>query len=822
MHIKLIWGFFTSSAVVHQLQSKPDCIFPDSGKEAEGTIKKQIKQHTFIGIHIQTMMNANRIFDTKLLCAILGILLLVSCSATKYVPENEYLLNSVRIIPGHDRSMADKAQAYVRQRPNSKWLNTFALPLYTYSLSGRDSTKRINRILRKIGEAPVIYNRGKAEQTRYNIEQMMRNEGYLHATVDLEEIISDDTRRKDTYYYLHEGERYTVDSIRMQTDDKAISEIIQKRASESLLRPGHPFSIENLESERSRITSLLRENGYYRFTKDYITFIADTARHSTKVNLTLNISTPTDGKRHQQHRRYMINKILYVSEPGIFQNGAVQDCDTTNWGKHTLFYREKPFVRLRTLEDNTYIEPGDLYRQSLINRTYNSFAQLTAMRYTSLHMVEYPDSSLLDCYILFEKNKRRIMSFEVEGTNTMGDLGAAVSMTFSDRNLFRGSELLSLRLSWAWEAITGLSGYMRKNYIEYNAELSLRLFGGVFSSLIPMQKDLLQSSTLLTLKLNSQRRPEYDRLNMSGAMSYIWSRSPRSSHKLDIPGVNYIYVPWIDNQFRKDYLDSISNRNSILKYNYENLLITKFGYTYNYSSAAENRFQRAVFSMRAGAECSGNLLSGINNLTGRKKNADNKYTFMNIAYAQYIKGDIDLTTTVNFDNRNSLVVHMGMGIAYPYGNSTVLPFEKRYFTGGANGMRGWLVRTLGPGSYKGKDKNIDYINQTGDIKLDWSIEFRSYLFWKLYSALFVDAGNIWTLRSYGEQPGGQFELGSFYKDIAFSYGMGLRFKLDLFVLRIDAGMKAVNPAYRGKERYPILRPDFGRDFALHFAVGYPF
>ena len=229
-----------------------------------------------------------------------------------------------------------------------------------------------------------------------------------------------------------------------------------------------------------------------------------------------------------------------------------------------------------------------------------------------------------------------------------------------------------------------------------------------------------------------------------------------------------------------------------------------------------------VFSIRTNVESSGNALTAVNSLFSTPKNSEGQYTFMDIAYAQYVKGDLDVTTHVNIDNRNSLVMHLGVGVAYPYGNSTILPFEKRYFSGGANSMRGWTVRGLGPGSFKNKNRDIDFINQSGDMKLDINLEYRSNLFWKLHSALFVDAGNIWTIRNYKEQPGGQFNIRTFYQDIAFSYGMGLRFELDFFVFRLDCGMKAVNPAYSGKDKYPLFNPDFSRDFALHFAVGYPF
>ena len=756
----------------------------------------------------------------ELISILISALLLLSCSATKFVADDEFLLNDVDIVSQHDANLAVKAGGYIRQHPNSKWFSLLKVPLYTYSLSGRDTTKWGNRTLRKVGEAPVIYNREQAEQTRLNIENMMRNEGYLHATVDLEERIVG-KKRKDAVFYLHERERYQVSDFLVEIKDSVLAKIVLDESEESLMHPGMPFSVDNLEAERRRIATLLKDRGYYKFTKNYITFVADTAYHSTKVRLKMIVSNPIDGGRHKQYR---INDVNFVSDAGLrIDNRALQGCDTLLWDKYKMLYNDDLFLSPRAMADKNYIEPGMLYSQSRSDRTYNSFAQLPAVRYTSLRMVELPDTSMLDCYIMFERNKRRSISFELEGTNTAGDLGAAASVTFSDRNLFRASEQLSLRLFGAYEAISGLSGYSRDSYYEYGAEISLRLFGGVFSSLVPAQERLLKSSTLFSLKFNSQERPEFDRQILSGAWSYQWSNSQKTSHKLDVIDINYIYVPWISDTFKKEYLDSISNRNSILKYNYENLLITKLGYSFTYNSAhANKRAERMAFALRTNLECSGNLLRGMNSLFGGHRNSDGQYTFMNIAYAQYVKGDVDFAAYVNIDDRNTLVFHMGLGLAYPYGNSTVLPFEKRYFAGGANGMRGWTVRGLGPGSYKGSDKNIDFINQSGDLKLDWNIELRSHLFWKLHSALFVDAGNIWTLRSYKEQPGGQFDIRGFHKDIAFSYGMGLRFELDLFVFRLDAGMKALNPAYHGKERYPILNPDFGRDFALHFAVGYPF
>ncbi len=763
----------------------------------------------------------------KVFLMLMCILTVLSCSVNKFIPEGEHLLSDVDIISTTNHSNASRADGYVRQQPNSKWFSLLKVPLYTYALSGTDSTKWINRALQRLGEAPVIYDPAKAEMTRRNIEQMLRNDGYLHAWVDLECEKNDKKKRAVATYYLHERERYYISGVKLSSADKKLESLLVADSLSSRLRVGMPFSVDVLEGERRRITEMLRNSGYYHFRKEYITFSADTAHHSNKVDLTMNVAlySPSANAAPEAHKQYRIGRICFVSGAGLHLDEAtLLQCDTMHYGDYVIFYKGDAVVRPKMLVNNTYIESGGLYSQSAVEKTHNSFVQLPALKYSTVRMVEHPDTALLDCYIMYERSKRRTVSLEVEGTNTAGDLGAAASLTFADKNLFKGSEMLSLRLFGAYEAVSNLRGYTGERFLEYGAELSLRFKGGLVSKIVPADRRKLISSTTFALKFNTQERPEFDRRVLSGSWDYMWSRKEEATHRLDVLDLNYIYVPWISDTFKRDYLDSISNRNSILKYNYENLLITKLGYTYTYNSSLNKarRFERVAYSLRAGVESSGNLLFLATSSVSGPKNADGQYTFLNIAYAQYVKGDFDITTRVNIDERNSFVVHFGLGLAYPYGNSRILPFEKRYFSGGANGMRGWTVRTLGPGSYKNSGANIDFINQSGDMKLDFNVEYRSHLFWKIHSALFVDAGNIWTLRSYKEQPGGQFKLSSFYKEIAFSYGLGLRIDLDMFVFRLDAAMKAINPAYEGREKFAIIDPKFGRDFALHFAIGYPF
>lgn len=763
----------------------------------------------------------------KVILSLLCVILMLSCSVKKFIPEGEYLLDDVEIISTTHPEHEGKAKNYVRQRPNSKWFSLCKVPMYTYSLSGLDSTKWVNKALRRLGEAPVIYDTLLAERTRANIEKMLRNDGYLHATVDKETVRNENRRRLVAEYYLHERERYYVSSIELNSEDTVVKSIIEADSTSSLLYTGMPFSVDELEMERRRIAEKLNNMGYYHFQKEHVTFTADTVHHSNKVGVTMNIELfmPSANAEPVPHKVYHIDNIYFVADNGLrLDNESLAECSLMECDGFKVYYKDDPVVLPKVLAGNLYMKSGDKYSRNNVDKTHNSFVQLQAFKYTAVRMVENPDTALLDCYIMYERSKRRSAGFQIDGTNTAGDLGAAVSLTLSDRNLFKCGEVLSLRLFGAFEKTNYLKGYDKKYFLEYGAEASLRFQGGIVSRFVPVERRKLVSQTLFALKYNIQKRPEFNRRILSGSWSYLWSKSAGANHKLDVLDLNYLYVPSISEKFKSEYLDSISDRNSIIKYNYENLLITKFGYTYSYNSLqdASKRQGRRAYSYKLGLECSGNLLSLANVSFGGRKNDAGQYTVAKIAYAQYVKGDIDYTTRIKFDDKNSFVFHAAFGIAYPYGNSTILPFDKRYFAGGANGLRGWTVRTLGPGSYKGAGSKVDFISQTGDMKLDLSVEYRTHLFGSVHSAVFVDAGNIWTLRAYDEQPGGLFKFNTFYKELAFSYGLGLRLELDMFVFRLDGAMKAFNPALSGKERYSIIRPDFGRDFAIHFAIGYPF
>ena len=754
---------------------------------------------------------------------------LASCSATKFVPDGSYLLDEVKIHTDNKEIKPSDMRLYVRQNPNSKWFSTIKTQLYVYNWSGRDSTKWFNRFLRKIGDAPVIYNESDAIRSQEEIAKAVQNLGYMGASV--KRTTKTKKKKLKLFYEITSGKPYIVRTLKYDISDKKIAEYLRNDSTQSMLREGMLFDVNVLDAERQRITDYLLCNGYYKFNKDYITYTADTARNTHQVDLTLHLLPYKTyvGDTPKEHFQYKINKINFITDYDVLQSSALSSIeinDSLHYNGFPIYYKDKLYLRPKVLVDNLRFASGDLYDERNVQKTYTYFGRLSALKYTNIRFFETQngDSTQLNCYVMLTKSKNKSISFELEGTNSAGDLGAAASVSFQHRNLFRGSETFMIKFRGAYEAISGLQpGYKNHNYTEYGVETSINFPNFLFPFLTSDFKRRIKATTEFGLQYNYQLRPEFSRTIASASWSYKWMQKQKIQHRIDLLDISYLYLPWISSQFQEDYINKDKD-NYILKYNYENRLIVRMGYNYSYNSAGgalvNNTITTNSYSIRAGFESAGNILYGISKMINMRKNKDGEYAILGIPYAQYLKGDFDFAKNIIIDHRNSLAFHAGIGIAVPYGNAKVVPFEKRYFSGGANSVRGWSVRNLGPGSFAG-DGN--FMNQSGDIKLDASIEYRTRLFWKFRGAAFIDAGNIWTIREYENQPGGVFEFDKFYKQIAVAYGLGLRLDLDFFVLRFDGGMKAINPKYKkAKERYPIIHPRFSRDFAFHFAVGYPF
>ena len=701
------------------------------------------------------------------------LLLTTACSTGKYVQEGEYILDKVAVVSDQSDYNAAPLSQYVRQKEKPKLFSLFRNPF---------------------SRKPVIYDTLQARLSCQDLMTAMQNEGYMNAGVSL--YTETKGKKLKATYLLHPGQPFLIGKVNYDIQDEGIQQLLHlDQTDNQQIKPGMRFTVETLDNERKRIAGLLSDNGYFRFNKDFIHFTADTVMGRKDIALTLQLRKykPNNNSPEVDHTRYLIRDVLFQSN----------DSDRIH-------------LRKQVLLNATAIKEGRPYDASALRRTYNNFARLQAVKYTNIKFAEVPDTNLLDCHIQISTNKPSTISFQPEGTNTAGDLGAAASITYTNRNLFHGSEQLSIEFRGAYEAITGLEGYQDQNYTEFSVETKLVFPRFLAPFLSKSFRRRQTASSEWAVSWDFQNRPEFHRRVFSSAWRYRWSEPKHHlNYRFDLLDLNYVYMPWISSTFKRDYLDNAENRNAILRYNYEDIFIMKAGFTVSYTDGVD--------AVRANFESAGNLLNGVSKGFGFKTNSQGQHTLFNIAYAQYVKFDFDYTHLFQFDKRNALALHAGLGVAYPYGNSTVLPFEKRYFSGGANSVRGWSVRELGPGKFKGTDGRIDFINQTGDVKLDLNAEYRSSLFWKLQGALFIDAGNIWTLRNYAEQPGGQFKFTEFYKQIAASYGMGLRLNFDYFILRFDVGMKAINPAYESeKEHWSIFHPKLSRDFDFHFAVGLPF
>ncbi len=763
----------------------------------------------------------------------------LSCNSTKYVPDGEYLLDKIHIKSDNPDYRALELRSYVRQAPNYKMFALNKTQLQLYNLSGRDSSKWLNRLLKDVGEPPVIYDSTLVWKTTTELEKFFVNKGYMN--VDVSSEVGKNKKKAEVTYTIRSNEPYRVRDYTEEILDTAVYNVLHEKGGDPLPVRGEPVSLRRslaskgmlfdrdlLDKERERVTNLLRNRGYYAFEKDFISYSADTALSDNAVDLKMQLYMfpeilPSGTYIESPHQRYYFDKVyIYLDYDPLWMNGLSDYVarDSVIQGNNVIYYQgSSPSLRPSVLINNSFLTPGRMYSQMREEETYSAYASLQALNNANLYFEESfrNDSAFLTSRIFTIPAKKQSVTFSVEGTNTAGDLGVAASTSLIHRNLFKGSETFNFKLRGAYEAITVSSSGMDDAYLELGADASIRVPKFMFPFLDSSFKRRIRTSTEFSLSYNYQTRPEFVRTLLSGGVRYLWEgRGTMSSkHQIDLLDINYIYLPRIDPDFENQLPSSARY------FGYENQFVVGMGYSYSYSTFDPAHKNRNVYSLRTSVESAGNLLYAVSKPLNFKKNNDGEYLLFNTDYAQYIKGDADYSRTLYIDKNNSIAWRIGGGIGIPYGNSEGLPFEKRYYSGGANSVRAWSVRELGPGSYQITD-STNFFYQSGDIRLDLNLEYRTRFFWKLEAAAFVDAGNIWTIRSYEGQENGEFKLNKFYKELAVGYGLGLRLDYDFFLLRFDFGWKAYNPANRGKDRWTVLHPNFTDNFAWHIAVGYPF
>lgn len=776
---------------------------------------------------------------------IAALSLLTGCSSTKYVPDNQYLLDKV-VITSDDKDFKEAdLRDYLHQRPNFKAFGLIKWQLYLYNWSGKNDKSWVNKQLRRMGEAPVVLDTMLVEQSADELERFLVNKGYIHADVTTR---IDTLRHKKAVvtYMLHPNTPYRIRNYQTAISDPVIDSIAHippkkrnwlsnmfKPSNEdyvSLVKEGNPFDRDLLDLERSRVTKLVRREGYYAFNKDHLAYMADSAFNQNAVDLEMYLKPyrrlKEDGSvKEEAHRPYYINKVTVVADYDPLKSeleNSMSLRDTMKAGDIYVVYANRRFIRPSALARSVYLAPGKQYDESNVEQTYSSFARLRALKNINIRFREFEenDSLKLDCSILAAPTKLQGFGVELEGTHSAGDLGFASSVNYQHRNLFRRSETFSFKVRGAYEALGSSKSSIDGNYWEFGAETGLMFPRFVFPFVSESFKRRMKATTEFKIGYSFQTRPEYQRTILSGGWSYIWQDrlNTQSRHVFKLVDIDYVHLPKID----KAFADSLPE--STRQYNFTDQFVLGIGYTYTFNNYVPQNKNRNTHSLRVSVEMAGNLLYGFSKVLGAHKNDKGSYSLFGIPYAQFTKVDVDFSKNIALDAKNRVAYRIGVGVGYPYGNMTKLPFERSYFSGGANSVRGWSVRSLGPGSME-LEYARSFADQVGDIRLDMNLEYRTKLFWKFEMAAYVDAGNIWTFHEDASHPKANFDFSRFYKEIAFSYGLGLRADFNFFVLRFDTGMKAYDPQQRGGKKWAIKNPNFNSrtgNFAWHFAVGYPF
>ena len=778
------------------------------------------------------MSRSGKLISITLL-ALIAALAIGSCSSIKHVPDGQLLLDKTKI------NILDKENGqgistnelinYLRQTENHKVLGGFKMQLAIYNLSGKDSTKWFNRWIQRVGSPPVIYDSTLTMASVNQLQRALINKGFLKNDVTSEVKLLPEKKKAHVTYNVTLNKPYTIRSIKYDIPSDSLRGIILSDTTDFPIKTQSLLDHNKLDAERELIVQRMRNNGYYAFNKNYITFLADTAADSREVDLTLTLSENIQELPHipktDTHRQFYVRNVVFVTnyDAVTMQNGFYGD--TVTYNGINILYGDDKYIDKEILYESCFIRPMQLYNASDVDRTYKALGRLGILKFINIDMRPFMDVAgdlWVDAYILLNRDKSQTISFSLEGTNSEGDLGFGIGADYQHRNIFKGSEILNVKFKASYESLSGdLSGLINDNYSEYSGDVGITFPKFKMPFLRESFKRRIQASTEFMTSFNYQERPEYTRIIAGAGWKYIWSeRNNQMRHTFNLIDLSYVYLP----KSKINFLDSITN--PLLRYSYENHLIMRTGYTfYKTNKRMVNPlttvFQNDIYTIRATGETAGNLLYGISHLIGQKREEDDSYKVFGTRYSQYIKLDGDFALTHYFSQRSSVAMHAGFGIAIPYGNSTVLPFEKRFYSGGANSVRGWGVRTLGPGSFDGKKSQNSFIYQCGDIRLDLNVEYRCKLFWVLELGAFIDCGNVWTIRDYEDQPGGVFKINKFYEQLALSYGLGLRMDFTYFLMRFDLGMKAHNPA-SGQEHWPLFSPSLKRDAEFHFSIGYPF
>lgn len=779
----------------------------------------------------------------KLHYILIGILF-ASCSMTKDIPEDDQLFTGLKKItyeqtPGpkteavesNDITTQEEVEAALATAPNGALFGSsyYRMPFsWGVSVWNRYADKEsgfARWMTKTFGKQPVLMSWVNPELRASVAQNVLHNHGYFSGRVTYETITQKNPKTAKIHYTVQPGRLCLLDSVGYFGFPAEADSIIHSSLQEARIRKGDAFVVSNLDAERSRISTLLRNNGYYFFQSGYASYLADTFVVDGKAQLRFQLAkeVPAAALHKWYIGRININmKKTFMEQP----------TDSFSGRFFTIrFSGKKPPIRPRVLMADLRLRPRQPYSYS---NYLESSSKINAMGLFSMTEFQFtPRDTTAACDTLdltlnctFDKP----WDFYVEtnfNARTIGRMGPELKMGVTRRNAFRGGEKIDVNVHGSYEWATS-SGSTMNNY-EYGADASVefpRIIAPFFNSnRIRRDKDgrprprLFYStpSTLAKASTDVIFRPGYYKMHVvSGEWTYRWQTSPCSRHEFSPLTVKYQFM-----NSHTDKFEQLVSENPYLSVTMQDYFIPEMRYTYLYTSPSSKlnpiRWETTV------AE-SGNGTSLLMMASGKKWNDKDKQLFKN-AYSQFVKIETDLTKTWTLDSHSKLVGHVNVGAIYAYGNSDWLPNSEMFYVGGANSIRAFAVRAVGPGSFAGlEDKAMSYIVQNGDIKLVCNLEYRRQLFGNLHGALFLDAGNVWTFDDYDEDAqlrGTKFKFNNVLKEMAVGTGVGLRYDLDFLILRLDWGIGLHLPYDTGKSGFYNV-DGFKRHQTLHFAIGYPF
>jgi len=776
---------------------------------------------------------------TGALILFLAMLIFAGCDVTRNLPQNEHLLIKNKFSISSNKVSKDELSGYLQQEPNSKLFGLFRANIAFYNAGSNGKETKFKKWMKtKLGSPPVLLDSNLTMIAKKQMGIYLENKGYFNATVKDSVILH--KKKAIVLYSIRLFTPYTIRSIRYAIADTQLAKFVYLDTTRALIHAGHNYDMYLLDGERSRITNALMNHGYYHFSNLYIRYRIDSTFNNKMMDVIIEIRNPVIPSlqylgtfTESKHARYIIGKILIYPEYSLLQSDTLRydtlmftfkpsKHDTTDNTYYFLF-KNKSRIKPRTLAQMIFIKSGTWFNLSDVSQTYSQLASLQAFNYMNIQLHEAPGSGpkerdKLDCKILLSRVPLQSFTISSDGTNSAGAFGVQGNLIYMNRNIFRGAQLFRINLSGAAQ-MQGSIGPAANNNLFNTLEFGINTSLTFPQFLIPIRPERLPKTfkprTTISLGYDFQKRPDYDRHISNISFGYTWYQTDKIKHVLNPAEVTLVKIFPTDTI--RAYLNSLTDKR--LKNQYTDHLVAGLRYTFTYNGQDVNNV-KDFFYLRSNFETGGNLLYGIDEIFKAPRSSSGYYTLFHIQYAQFVRPDLDLRFYHFFSKASSLVTRLYAGFGVPYGNSTSIPFEKAFFAGGANDIRGWKMGTLGPGRYH-NDTIVNSFDQTGDMQLQLNLEYRFPVYKYFRSAFFMDLGNVWLLHETPDLPGGKIQVKYFIPDIAIDVGIGIRADFDYFIVRIDPAVPIRVPYYFENNHWYAGKLGLS-DIIWNFGIGYPF